>query len=87
MLICPIEHYQSAIAQPSEVIQEMQKFKKALTDFYERNGDVPVFFERNYKTSHMQLQAVPIPKAAVKEIKEIFVVSVAYMYTLFLNLV
>lgn len=72
--MCPVEHYQSTIGQPSEVLEEINKFKEALRQFYKRNGNVPIFFERNYKTSHMQLQAVPIPQSATRELKEIFVV-------------
>lgn len=72
LLICPIEHYQSTLTLPSNVLQEIQQFKDALSRFYERNNQVAVFFERNYKTSHMQLQSVPIPKQAVRELKDIF---------------
>ncbi|XP_066249101.1 CWF19-like protein 1 [Euwallacea similis] len=72
-LICPMEHFQSSLSCTEEVLQEMQKFKQALHKFYHRNGQVPVFFERNYKTSHMQLQTVPIPKKATKELKDIFI--------------
>ncbi|XP_023021689.2 CWF19-like protein 1 [Leptinotarsa decemlineata] len=71
-LICPIEHYQSSIGQPIEVLEEIEKFKDSLRKFYDRDGKIPVFFERNYKTSHMQLQAVPIPKNAMKNLKDIF---------------
>ncbi|CAH1116499.1 unnamed protein product [Phaedon cochleariae] len=72
-LICPIEHYQNSIGQPAEVLNEIKQFKDALKEFYARNGKVPIFFERNYKTSHMQLQAVPIPKNATRELKDIFI--------------
>nr|CAI5863571.1 unnamed protein product [Callosobruchus analis] len=71
-LICPIEHHQSSIAQPDEVLNEINNFKEALCKFYKKKGNLPVFFERNYKTSHMQLQAVPIPANANRELKEIF---------------
>lgn len=53
----------------------MEQFKKAITKFYARSGDVPVFFERNYKTSHMQLQCIPIPMAAQRDLRDIFEVS------------
>lgn len=61
--------------QPEPVSLEMDQFKKALVKFYERESKVPIFFERNYKTSHMQLQVIPIPKKAQRELKEIFMVS------------
>lgn len=75
-LICPIEHYQSAVGQPDDVCDEVEKFKEALKNFYARNNQVPVFFERNFKTSHMQIQAVPIPTAAKTDIEDIFKVFI-----------
>lgn len=74
-LICPMEHFQSSLAATEDIRREMAQFKDALRKFYDRNDQVPVFFERNYKTSHMQLQVVPIPKQATRELKEIFLVS------------
>lgn len=81
-LICPIEHYQNIIGQPPEVLEEISKFKEALHKFYNRKNQVPIFFERNYKTSHMQLQAIPIPNNASREIKEIFLVNIVIEYIL-----
>ncbi|KAL1500780.1 hypothetical protein ABEB36_006225 [Hypothenemus hampei] len=72
LMICPMEHYQSTIACTEEIVQEMNSFKEALKKFYARDGRVPIFFERNYKTSHMQLQAIPVPLKATKELKDIF---------------
>lgn len=72
LLICPVEHHQSAVGLAEDIQEEIDRFKEALRKFYARNGNVPVFFERNYKTSHMQIQAVPIPRKASKELKEIF---------------
>ncbi|XP_018327175.1 CWF19-like protein 1 [Agrilus planipennis] len=62
LLICPIEHHQSALHLPHNVLSEIEKFKKAIIDFYSTSQNVTIFFERNYKTSHMQIQAVPVPK-------------------------
>ncbi|KAB0804662.1 hypothetical protein PPYR_01632 [Photinus pyralis] len=72
LLICPVEHHQSSIALPDSVVVEVDKFKDALRSMYILKQMEPVFFERNYKTSHMQIQAVPIPLAAQKELKDIF---------------
>ncbi|KAK4885122.1 hypothetical protein RN001_001393 [Aquatica leii] len=72
VLICPIEHHQCGIGLPERVLAEIEKFKDALRKLYKLENMEPVFFERNYKTSHMQVQVVPIPTAAKKEIKEIF---------------
>lgn len=74
-LICPIQHYQNSVNQPEPVRIEMNQFKKALVKFYQRESKVPIFFERNYKTSHMQLQVIPIPEKAQRELKDIFMVK------------
>ncbi|KAI4469250.1 cwf19 cell cycle control protein [Holotrichia oblita] len=71
-LICPVQHHQSSIHLPDEVLDEIEQFKEAITQFYSRNETVPVFFERNYKTSHMQLQCIPIPTAAQQDLEDIF---------------
>ncbi|XP_050296016.1 CWF19-like protein 1 homolog isoform X2 [Anthonomus grandis grandis] len=73
-LICPMEHFQSSLACTEDIRKEMGEFKEALRNFYARKGQVPVFSERNYKTSHMQLQVVPIPEKAARELKDIFLI-------------
>ncbi|XP_028132527.1 CWF19-like protein 1 homolog [Diabrotica virgifera virgifera] len=72
-LICPIEHHQSSLSLQKDVLDEIKLFKDSLRKFFDRDGKLAVFFERNYKTSHMQLQAVPIPKNANRELREIFI--------------
>lgn len=75
LLIIPTEHHQSVLALPNDVLNEIQQFKEALTNFFEKQEKVPIFFERNYKTSHCQINVVPIPVAATREIADIFKVS------------
>lgn len=82
-LICPMEHFQNILACSEDIRQEMAQFKEAIRKFYLRRDTVPVFFERNYKTSHMQLQAVPIPQQATRELKEIFLVSFTVFAVIF----
>ena len=55
-------------------ILEIDRFKDCLTSMYETKGKVVVFFERNYRTQHMQIQVVPLPKACLSQIKETFMV-------------
>ncbi|KAF7271867.1 hypothetical protein GWI33_015343 [Rhynchophorus ferrugineus] len=71
-LISPMTHFQSSLACTDDIQKEMEKFKNALHKYFSKDGKVPVFFERNYKTSHMQLQVVPIPQQATRELKDIF---------------
>ncbi|CAG9865148.1 unnamed protein product [Phyllotreta striolata] len=72
-LICPINHHQSILELDKDISNEINEFKKSLKKFFDRTDQVPVFFERNYKTSHMQLQAVPLPRRATTELQDIFI--------------
>lgn len=71
-LILPITHHQSLSILPKNVKDEMDLYKKAVTKYYESTDRLPVFFERNYKTAHCQLQAVPVHKNLVPALKEMF---------------
>lgn len=88
MLISPITHHQSLSVLPSNILKEMKQYKEAITNYFASKNRVPVFFERNYKTSHCQLQAVPIHKnqtAVVKEMFEVYYYFFYYIAILFLS--
>lgn len=72
ILILPIGHYQSSVSAPEEVTEEIEKYKKAIKKYMKKQGKAVVFFERNYKTQHLQIQAVPIPQESIQEIKDTF---------------
>lgn len=72
VLILPIAHHQAIVRLPDEIVDEIKKFKEALKQFYSSMNKLVVFFERNYKTSHMQIQSVPVPKSCESEILEVF---------------
>ena len=42
-------------------LQEIAKYKIALKKFFKTQGKAVVFFERNFKSSHTQVQSVAIP--------------------------
>ncbi|KAK0089641.1 hypothetical protein PV325_006351 [Microctonus aethiopoides] len=71
-LILPISHYQSLSTVPESIENEIEQNKKAITRYYADSGRVPVFFERNYKSSHCQLQVVPVPKHLEPALEETF---------------
>lgn len=75
LLILPIEHFQSTLTLPDNALEEIGKFKEALMKYFKDNDKVPIFFERNFKTSHCQINVVPIPTAATREILDIFKVK------------
>ncbi|CAB3228856.1 unnamed protein product [Arctia plantaginis] len=72
VLILPIAHYQAITKVSDEIVDEINKFKAALKKFANDLNMLVVFFERNYKTSHMQIQCVPVPKSCESEILEVF---------------
>ena len=71
-LILPITHHQSLSILPKEVMEEMNLYKDAIGRYYASTDRVPVFFERNYKTSHCQLQVIPVHKNQAPDLKETF---------------
>lgn len=72
VLILPVEHHQSTAEAPENVLDEIEKFKSAIKKMCSKQKKAVVFYERNYKTSHMQIQAIPIPEKATRELREIF---------------
>ncbi|XP_054278247.1 CWF19-like protein 1 [Macrosteles quadrilineatus] len=72
LLILPVTHHQAAAHLPESVTEEIQQFQGALKKCFAKQGKVPVFFERNYKTSHLQIQVVPVPKDVVPKLKMVF---------------
>lgn len=71
-LILPVTHHQSLSILPDTVAKEMKLYKKAVTKYYASKDCVPVFFERNYKSSHCQLQAVPVHRNQASVLREMF---------------
>jgi len=78
-LILPITHHQSLSILPKEVKDEMDLYKQAIIKYYEITDRVPVFFERNFKTSHCQLQAVPVHKNQAPVLKQMFEVRLRFL--------
>uniref|UniRef100_A0A0C9RHR7 Cwf19l1 protein n=1 Tax=Fopius arisanus TaxID=64838 RepID=A0A0C9RHR7_9HYME len=72
LLILPISHHQSFSIIPENVEKQMELYKKAIARYYAGTGRVPVFFERNYKSSHCQLQAVPVAEEVASELFGVF---------------
>jgi hypothetical protein len=55
--ILPIAHHPTSLELPEEVSTEIERFKSALRKCFKKNGGQEmVFFERNYKSQHLQLQ-------------------------------
>uniref|UniRef100_T1JGW9 Small ribosomal subunit protein uS17 n=1 Tax=Strigamia maritima TaxID=126957 RepID=T1JGW9_STRMM len=62
ILICPIAHFAATVDLPPEALAEVNKFKNALRKFYDSQQKIPIFFERNFRTQHFQIQVVPVSR-------------------------
>lgn len=54
------------------LLKEIEKYKGALKKFFKSQGKAVVFFERNFKSSHTQIQTVPIAKEHASNCMEVF---------------
>uniref|UniRef100_A0A4W4GL74 CWF19-like protein 1 n=1 Tax=Electrophorus electricus TaxID=8005 RepID=A0A4W4GL74_ELEEL len=77
VLLLPIGHYQSVVDLPSDVVEELEKYKSAVRKYHESRGQRCVLFERSYRSLHLQLQVVPVPmdQCSTEDIKEAFMVQ------------
>ncbi|KZS05856.1 CWF19 protein 1 [Daphnia magna] len=73
VLILPIGHYQSIIELPEEVLEEVEKFKVAIQKALKAKGKSVVFFERSFKSPHLQIQCIAVPSEKEDLVKEVFV--------------
>lgn len=54
---------------------EVNRYKAALNEMFHERGQRVVFFERNYRTQHLQVQVVPVPAQVSSHVLEAFMVS------------
>lgn len=68
MILCII-HIQSSAQLSNESWDELKKFKGAIRKFYDSLGMVCTFIERNYRTSHLLIDCIPVRKELEWQIK------------------
>jgi len=73
VLILPIMHHRSYAFIEDNIRSEVKKFKSALKKFCKSINMVPIFFERNFKTSHMQMHMIPVPASLAEKVKNQFI--------------
>lgn len=72
VLILSVTHVQCSAQLSESDWVELVKFKTALVKFFATKDQVVVFFERNYKTGHVQINVVPVDKSLEWKIKHTF---------------
>lgn len=73
----PIGHHRSINEIESnpdleDVNREIGQFKNALIDFMDSEDKVAVFYERAYKSGHLQLQCIGVPRSRAENVEQVF---------------
>ncbi|XP_022647085.1 CWF19-like protein 1 [Varroa destructor] len=61
-MILPVAHHRNMAELDLDTRIELAKYKTSLNRFFEVKDMYAVYFERNFRCSHMQLQVVPISR-------------------------
>ncbi|KJH41884.1 g-patch domain protein [Dictyocaulus viviparus] len=72
VMVLSVGHIQSLVAAGDEIKNEVEKYKNSFILAADKAGKSLVCFERNYRTQHMQVQMVPVPKTVVKALNGAF---------------
>ncbi|KAK7075504.1 hypothetical protein SK128_009879 [Halocaridina rubra] len=72
LLILPITHFQATSDLDDDCKEEIEKFKLALKRMFKSKGKAVVFFERNYRSQHLQVQVIPVALKATGHLMEMF---------------
>lgn len=68
LLIIPVNHCRSTLeCEDNELLDEINKFKKSLNSYFDARDKKVIYFERNFRSDHLQIQCVPIDNALVTQ--------------------
>eukprot|EP00047_Mylnosiga_fluctuans_P011932 m.23755 g.23755 ORF g.23755 m.23755 type:complete len:561 (+) comp3935_c0_seq1:20-1702(+) len=68
VLLLPIAHVGTLGDLAPEAREEIDKYKDSLRRLFASRGEACVFFERNFRSQHLQIQVVPVPQACEDKI-------------------
>nr|XP_019536953.2 CWF19-like protein 1 homolog [Aedes albopictus] len=71
ILILSITHIQNASLLSAEQWAELNKFKLALTQFFKDREETIFLYERNYKTGHLQINAIGVDNNVAWKIQHV----------------
>ncbi|XP_071698443.1 zinc finger CCCH domain-containing protein 64 [Rutidosis leptorrhynchoides] len=73
VLLLPIEHLPNTLVTPPECETELVKFQNSLKVYFKSQKKEVIFFEWVFiKTTHANLQAIPVPINRASAVKDIF---------------
>ncbi|OMO91652.1 Zinc finger, CCCH-type [Corchorus olitorius] len=72
-LIIPVEHLPNTLCLPEDSEIELGKYRNSLKMYYKNQGKDAVFFEWiSVRSTHANLQAIPVPSSKTAALKDIF---------------
>jgi hypothetical protein len=84
LLIIPIDHCQSSLHADDTLLEDINKYKNALANYYKDKNQCVLFYERNFRTKHMQIQCFAVKMDKIYLLKDSFL-SVAKEHQIQLN--
>jgi hypothetical protein len=72
-MILTVGHIRSMVEASEEIRNEINQFKDSYVLMCDQQGQSVFTFERNFKTSHLQLQLIPVPKEKAKALKAVLI--------------
>ncbi|PON48721.1 Cwf19-like protein [Trema orientale] len=73
VLVIPVEHLPNTITLPQKCEIELVRFQSSLKKYYKNQGKEVVFFEWvSKRSSHANLQAIPVPSSKAAALQNIF---------------
>lgn len=88
LLLIPVEHIHAARSwmNSKKALDELESFKYSLIDYFKRKSMGVIFFERNFRSVHWQIQVVPIEEDKlgnlahkIKSISEVYYAKSNYV--------
>jgi len=75
LLIIPIDHVQSTVHADEALLEEINKYKWALQKYFKSKNGCVLFYERNFRTKHMQIQVFALRADKSYLLKDAFMSS------------
>ena len=58
------------VSENQALIDEIEKYKSSLNKYFASKNETPIYFERNFRSFHFQLQVVPVSSKVLNNLEE-----------------
>lgn len=71
-MILPIQHIPASTELEEDAQKELIAYKAAMREMFKAQGKACVFWERNFRSQHLQVQVCPVPLEAAEHVEQAF---------------